>query len=118
MVGTPTTTTRTAPPFPSAPPFRCLAGLDGIVLVCFGDCAMLPADTVGRLCGALESGARVAVLGFRHADAAAYGRIIADTDGTVRKMVEYKDASDAERAVDLCNSGVIVAAAADRKSVV
>src|SRR3546814_19358756 len=28
-------------------------------------------------------------------------------------MVEYKDASDAERAVDLCNSGVIVAAAAD-----
>ncbi|MBB5706174.1 bifunctional UDP-N-acetylglucosamine pyrophosphorylase/glucosamine-1-phosphate N-acetyltransferase [Sphingopyxis panaciterrulae] len=90
-----------------------LAGFDGIVLVCFGDCPMLTADTVRRLCGALESGARVAVLGFRPADAAAYGRIIADTDGTVRKMVEYKDASDAERAVDLCNSGVIVAAAAD-----
>jgi len=90
-----------------------LAGFDGIVLVCFGDCPMLAADTVRRLCGALESGARVAVLGFRPADAAAYGRILADPDGTVRKMVEYKDASEAERAVDLCNSGVIVAAAAD-----
>src|SRR3546814_3585839 len=65
------------------------------------------------LCGALISGARVAVLGFRPADAAAYGRILADADGTVRKMVEYKDANAAERAVDLCNSGVIVAAATD-----
>lgn len=90
-----------------------LAGFDGIVLVCFGDCPMLTAATVLRLCGALDDGAAVAVLGFRPTDAAAYGRIIADADGTVRKMVEYKDASDAERAVDLCNSGVIVAHAAD-----
>ena len=89
-----------------------LAGFDGIVLVCFGDCPMLTAATVLRLCGALDEGAAVAVLGFRPTDAAAYGRIIADADGTVRKMVEYKDASDAERAVDLCNSGVIVAHAA------
>nr|WP_184643159.1 bifunctional UDP-N-acetylglucosamine diphosphorylase/glucosamine-1-phosphate N-acetyltransferase GlmU [Sphingopyxis sp. JAI128] len=90
-----------------------LAGFDGIVLVCFGDCPMLTADTILRLCGALEGGASVAVLGFRPANAGAYGRIIADADGTVRKMVEYKDASAAERAVDLCNSGVIVAGAAD-----
>ena len=90
-----------------------LAGFDGIVLVCFGDCPMLTAATVLRLCGALDEGAAVAVLGFRPTDAAAYGRIIADADGTVRKMVEYKDASDTERAVDLCNSGVIVAHAAD-----
>lgn len=90
-----------------------LAGFDGIALVCFGDCPMLTAETVLRLCGALDGGAAVAVLGFRPADAAAYGRIIADADGTVRKMVEYKDASIVERAVDLCNSGVIVAGAAD-----
>lgn len=90
-----------------------LTGFDGIVLVCFGDCPMLTAATVLRLCGALDEGAAVAVLGFRPTDAAAYGRIIANADGTVRKMVEYKDASDAERAVDLCNSGVIVANAAD-----
>src|SRR3546814_137235 len=65
------------------------------------------------LCAALDSGARVAVLGFRPDEAGAYGRIIADIDGTVSKMVEYKDASAEERAVDLCNSGVIVAGASD-----
>lgn len=92
---------------------EALAGFAGTVLVCFGDCPMLTADTVRRLCGALDAGAKVAVLGFRPRDAAAYGRIIADPDGNVLKMVEYKDASPEERAVDLCNSGVIVADARD-----
>jgi len=86
-----------------------LADFSGLVLVCFGDVPFLAAQTVRRLCDALSDGARVAVLGFRPADTAAYGRIIADHDGTVRKMVEHKDASHAERAVNLCNSGVIVA---------
>jgi bifunctional UDP-N-acetylglucosamine pyrophosphorylase / glucosamine-1-phosphate N-acetyltransferase len=86
-----------------------LAGFDGLVLVCFGDVPFLKAETVARLCDALAGGAKVAVLGFRPEDSAAYGRIIADADGRVRKMVEHKDASAEERAVDLCNSGVIVA---------
>ena len=88
---------------------EALSGFDGLVLVCFGDVPFLAADTVARLCAALDDGARVAVLGFRPHDTAAYGRILADPDGTVRKMVEHKDATPAERAVDLCNSGVIVA---------
>jgi bifunctional UDP-N-acetylglucosamine pyrophosphorylase/glucosamine-1-phosphate N-acetyltransferase len=70
---------------------------------------MVRADTVRRLIAALDEGAKVAVLGFRPADPLAYGRIIADADGTVAKMVEYKDASEEERACDLCNSGLIVA---------
>ncbi|MFM6949783.1 MAG: bifunctional UDP-N-acetylglucosamine diphosphorylase/glucosamine-1-phosphate N-acetyltransferase GlmU [Novosphingobium sp.] len=86
-----------------------LAGFSGLVLVCFGDVPFLQAATVRRLCDALAGGAKVAVLGFRPADTAAYGRIIADHDGTVRKMVEHKDASHEERAINLCNSGVIVA---------
>src|SRR3546814_10290550 len=47
------------------------------------------------------------VLGFRPADPLAYGRIIATADGTITKMVEYKDATPGERAVDLCNSGLM-----------
>jgi bifunctional UDP-N-acetylglucosamine pyrophosphorylase/glucosamine-1-phosphate N-acetyltransferase len=70
---------------------------------------MVEAATVRCLFGALDGGAKVAVLGFRPADALAYGRIIATPDGTVSKMVEYKDASAEERACDLCNSGLIVA---------
>lgn len=87
---------------------EALAGFTGLVLVCFGDVPFLSSGTVARLCAALD-GATVAVLGFRPADSAAYGRIIADADGTVRKMVEHKDASAEERAVNLCNSGVLVA---------
>ncbi len=86
-----------------------LSGFSGNILVCFGDCPMVQADTVRKLLAALEDGAKVAVLGFRPEDPLAYGRIIADADGTVRKMVEYKDASEEERACDLCNSGLIVA---------
>jgi bifunctional UDP-N-acetylglucosamine pyrophosphorylase / glucosamine-1-phosphate N-acetyltransferase len=89
-----------------------LADFTGLVLVCFGDVPFLSSTTVARLCAALE-GARVAVLGFRPADSAAYGRIIADMGGTVSKMVEHKDASAEERAVNLCNSGVLVAHSAD-----
>ncbi|MEY4055058.1 MAG: bifunctional UDP-N-acetylglucosamine diphosphorylase/glucosamine-phosphate N-acetyltransferase [Pseudomonadota bacterium] len=90
-----------------------LADFEGLVLVCFGDVPFLSAATVRRLCDALSSGAKVAVLGFRPDDTAAYGRIIADPNGIVRKMVEHKDASHEERAVNLCNSGVIVAHSQD-----
>ncbi len=87
---------------------QALADFDGIAIVCFGDTPLLATETVARLAARLEAAdaPTVAVLGFRPADAKAYGRIIADAAGTIAKMVEYKDATEAERAVDLCNSGV------------
>lgn len=88
---------------------EALSGFSGHILVTFGDVPMVRAETVRKLTGALEGGAKVAVLGFRPADPLAYGRVIADGDGNVLKMVEFKDASDEERACDLCNSGLIVA---------
>ena len=86
-----------------------LEGFSGHILVCFGDVPMVRSVTIQRLLEALEGKAKVAVLGFRPADPLAYGRIIADEDGTVHKMVEFKDATDAERAVGLCNSGLLAA---------
>ncbi|WP_390587912.1 bifunctional UDP-N-acetylglucosamine diphosphorylase/glucosamine-1-phosphate N-acetyltransferase GlmU [Erythrobacter sp. MTPC3] len=88
---------------------EALSGFNGNILVTFGDVPMVSAATVERLITSLDKGAKVAVLGFRPADPLAYGRVIADSDGTVRKMVEFKDASEEERACDLCNSGLIVA---------
>lgn len=89
-----------------------LAGFDGDVLVLFGDVPLVSAETMGRLLGALTPDIKIAVLGFRPADPAAYGRIIAE-DGVIRKMVEFKDASPAERAVTLCNSGLLAVRAVD-----
>jgi bifunctional UDP-N-acetylglucosamine pyrophosphorylase/glucosamine-1-phosphate N-acetyltransferase len=88
-----------------------LTGFDGAVLVMFGDVPMVSAETMARLLAALKD-ASVAVLGFRPADPAAYGRIIADGD-RIRKMVEFKDASDDEKAVTLCNSGLLAVRSAD-----
>src|SRR5690606_15901063 len=53
------------------------------------------------------------VLGFRPDDPGAYGRILAGADGRIDRMVEYKDASETERAVTLCNSGLMAVRAAD-----
>jgi bifunctional UDP-N-acetylglucosamine pyrophosphorylase/glucosamine-1-phosphate N-acetyltransferase len=72
---------------------------------------MVSAATMARLLAALAD-AKVAVLGFRPSDPAAYGRIIAEC-GIIHKMVEFKDASPAERTVDLCNSGLLAVRAAD-----
>ena len=86
-----------------------LAGFNGHILVTFGDVPMVRADTVRRLAAALEDGAKVAVLGFRPDDPLAYGRIIADETGNVARMVEFKDATEEDRASNLCNSGLLIA---------
>ncbi|WP_298334298.1 bifunctional UDP-N-acetylglucosamine diphosphorylase/glucosamine-1-phosphate N-acetyltransferase GlmU [uncultured Erythrobacter sp.] len=88
---------------------EALEGFSGNIMVCFGDVPMVRSETVQHLNDALAEGAKVAVLGFRPADALAYGRIIADDNGTVRKMVEFKDATEREKKTRLCNSGLIVA---------
>jgi bifunctional UDP-N-acetylglucosamine pyrophosphorylase/glucosamine-1-phosphate N-acetyltransferase len=85
-----------------------LADFDGVALVCFGDVPFLRTETIIRMVERLEAAdkPRIVMLGFRPDDAAAYGRIIADADGRILTMVEYKDATPEQRAERLCNSGV------------
>ena len=92
-----------------------LAGFDGVVLVCFGDVPFLRTETITALADRLDGpdAPKIAVLGFRPADPAAYGRIVADSDGRILVMVEYKDATATQRAETLCNSGVLAVRAAD-----
>ena len=47
------------------------------------------------------------VLASRPADPAAYGRIILGDGDHIAKMVEFRDATEEERAVTLCNSGMM-----------
>ncbi|MFW2830528.1 bifunctional UDP-N-acetylglucosamine diphosphorylase/glucosamine-1-phosphate N-acetyltransferase GlmU [Sphingomonas sp. ID0503] len=92
-----------------------LAGFEGDVVVLYGDTPLVKAETVARMLDRLhaEDAPVAVVLGFRPADPLAYGRIIADTDGRIAEMVEFRDATAEERAVTLCNSGLIAARAAD-----
>lgn len=92
-----------------------LSGFGGDVLILYGDVPLVSATTAMRMIERLNFGIepRAVVLGFRPDNAGAYGRIIAANDGTIIKMVEYKDASADERAVDLCNSGLMAVRSAD-----
>ncbi|MHA6316897.1 bifunctional UDP-N-acetylglucosamine diphosphorylase/glucosamine-1-phosphate N-acetyltransferase GlmU [Altererythrobacter sp. CAU 1778] len=85
-----------------------LAGFTGDVLILYGDVPFVRPQTmqamIERLNGPEEPA--VVVLGFEPADPLQYGRVIAQ-DGRIAKMVEYKDASEAERACTMCNSGLM-----------
>jgi bifunctional UDP-N-acetylglucosamine pyrophosphorylase / glucosamine-1-phosphate N-acetyltransferase len=82
------------------------------VIVAFADTPLVTPETVMRLRGALASGAAVAVLGFRPADPAGYGRLIMDAGGALVAIREEKDATPAECAIGLCNSGLMALAGA------
>lgn len=91
-----------------------LAGFDGDVLILYGDVPFVPAATMQAMIDRLNApdAPAVVVLAFEPADAQQYGRVITEGD-YVTKMVEHKDATDAERAVRLCNSGLMAAKSAD-----
>jgi bifunctional UDP-N-acetylglucosamine pyrophosphorylase/glucosamine-1-phosphate N-acetyltransferase len=76
------------------------------VLVLFGDTPLVRPQVLAALRGAITKGASVAVLGFRPADPAGYGRLIVQ-DGELTDIREEKDASPAERAITLCNGGLM-----------
>jgi bifunctional UDP-N-acetylglucosamine pyrophosphorylase/glucosamine-1-phosphate N-acetyltransferase len=92
-----------------------LAGYDGPVLILYGDTPFVQAETLRRMIDRLEGdgGPGVVVLASSPADPLKYGRIILGAGDRIAKMVEYKDATEEERAVRLCNSGMMAVRAKD-----
>jgi bifunctional UDP-N-acetylglucosamine pyrophosphorylase/glucosamine-1-phosphate N-acetyltransferase len=88
-----------------------LGDYDGDILVLYGDTPFISDQTIADIATA-RANADLVVLGFHAADPGRYGRLVTDGD-TLEKIVEYKDASEEERAITLCNSGVMAARAAD-----
>ena len=87
-----------------------LDGFDGDVLILSGDVPLLTAETLERLLAAARTPkCAVALVTARLADPKGYGRIIRNADGVAR-IVEHKDATDAERAVDEINAGIYAVA--------
>ena len=87
-----------------------LDGFDGDVIVLYGDTPFITTDTLDQMIAARATH-DVVVLGFEAVDPGRYGRLIMDGK-SLKRIVEFKDATDEERAVTLCNSGVICADAA------
>ena len=84
-----------------------LAGQSGDAVVLYGDTPFIRAETLEAMQIARARHA-VVVLGFHHAGVGRYGRLVAYGD-SLDRIVEYKDATDEERSITLCNSGVICA---------
>lgn len=76
------------------------------ILVLYGDTPLLTPETLKRMASALER-ADCVVLGFEAEDPAGYGRLLVNGDGELDAIREHADASDEERLVTLCNSGVM-----------
>lgn len=85
-----------------------LQGFSGKVIVLYGDTPFISAETLQAMVG---HSADVVVLGFEAADPGRYGRLVTGPQG-LQRIVEYKDADEATRAISLCNSGVVAADAA------
>ncbi|MFV0358262.1 bifunctional UDP-N-acetylglucosamine diphosphorylase/glucosamine-1-phosphate N-acetyltransferase GlmU [Tropicimonas sp.] len=86
---------------------EALDGFEGEVIVLYGDTPFIRPGTLRSMLEARD-GHAVVVLGFEAADPGRYGRLVMNGD-ELERIVEFKDATAAERAITLCNSGVICA---------
>ena len=88
---------------------------DALVLVLSGDVPLIQPDTLFHLIAA-SAGQRLALLTLELVDPHGYGRIVRAADGSVRAIVEQKDASETERELTEIYSGMLVAPARQLKS--
>jgi bifunctional UDP-N-acetylglucosamine pyrophosphorylase/glucosamine-1-phosphate N-acetyltransferase len=79
----------------------------GQVLILYGDTPLLRPETIGKVRAELASGADLVVIGFETETPTGYGRLLLDERGGLAAIREEKDASPEERALKLCNSGII-----------
>ena len=92
-----------------------LDGFDGPVLIMYADTPFVTAETLQRMLVRLGEAddPGVVVMASSPDDGKAYGRVILGNGDRIARMVEYKDASAEERAVRLCNSGMMAVGSGD-----
>lgn len=89
-----------------------LRDYEGDAAVLYADNPLITVPTIRRLVER-RAEAGLALLAMRPADPGRYGRVVQDAAGDVARIVEWADANDGERAIGLCNAGVVCAPARD-----
>ena len=79
---------------------------DGQVLIIYGDTPITPISIYQKMIERSKEGYAVVVLGFTLPDAGRYGRLKIE-NGELVKIVEFKDATEEEKAIKMCNSGIM-----------
>ena len=81
--------------------------VEGTVVVTYGDVPLLTAELLTELVSThQQDGNAVTVLTALLEDPTGYGRILREPDGSVTGIVEHKDATEEQRAVNEVNSGI------------
>ena len=83
------------------------ADFDGVALIMFADTPLVTADTLTRLALSVDSTTSVAVLGFETADPHGYGRLVIDSTGQLKQIIEDKNANNNEQRITLVNGGIM-----------
>lgn len=88
---------------------EALKGFTGDILIAYGDTPFTSGETIAAMRAARQGPKRpvVTVLGFHAKDPGGYGRLVTSAEG-LERIVEAKDATPDERAITLCNSGVML----------
>jgi bifunctional UDP-N-acetylglucosamine pyrophosphorylase/glucosamine-1-phosphate N-acetyltransferase len=84
-----------------------LKGAEGHAIVLYADTPLVPKEAGERAFAEVEKGASVCVLGFKAKLPNRYGRLVTTGDGALEAIVEANDASEAQLAIELANSGVM-----------
>jgi bifunctional UDP-N-acetylglucosamine pyrophosphorylase/glucosamine-1-phosphate N-acetyltransferase len=87
---------------------------DAPTLVLYGDVPLVRAETLNRLLDG--AGSAVGLLTVELPEPTGYGRIVRGPDGAVQRIVEQKDASEAQRRIREVNTGILVAPTAQLKA--
>jgi bifunctional UDP-N-acetylglucosamine pyrophosphorylase / glucosamine-1-phosphate N-acetyltransferase len=87
-----------------------LADFAGTLVIVNGDMPLVTGDVISE-CLKAQARTGLAMLAFEATDPAAYGRVLLTPDGFLNRIVEYKDATDSERTIRLCNGGCYAAEA-------
>lgn len=87
-----------------------LQNFSGDVVVLYGDVPFLSTDTVHQMQTRLHESddTGLVVLGFSPDNPAAYGRLVMGQGNILDAIVEYKDATEEQRKIKLCNSGIML----------
>ncbi len=83
-----------------------LTDLGEQLLILYGDTPLTSRLTMHKMVEKLDDFS-LCILGFDDEEENAYGRLVIDKKGHLEKIVEFKDATDEERKISLCNSGVV-----------
>lgn len=90
-----------------------LGDFNGTILILYGDVPLIQPQTLKTLSALITSDMPLAILGFQTPTPKGYGRLLQNELGNLTAIVEEKDATDEQRQIELCNSGIM---AVDSKS--